>query len=288
MILRYLVKTRYNLSRKHFDGSKLLITRRHRAIPFRRTLGNSETFINYIISFKIERQVDLHKLEAEKSPHGQNKYVHLKPILEIHLHSKSSPLNCCSFVLELDRYILNRTQEAMEAKLTKGNLELYCDLLLQELFVLDGEVKFKTNPRLIFNDPMEFERGVQLDEPVSTPYIEPSEDDRFIQRGLKKLPDGAWLNDLSVNEQPPRTAVSKSRFDLHVTSYVVCFCAILLKRLKDNTISPELLEKYSKKKILYHGITKYDTDRLVRIRCVAKSEASLASLTLRPTEVSTR
>lgn len=291
MILRYLAKAKYDLSRKHFDGSKLLITRRHRAIAFRRTLGNTEAFINYIVSFKIEREIDRDQLLIRHSRAGQNKYVHLKPILDISLFSRNSPLNCCSLTLDLDHYILNRTKEGMEAKLTKGNLELYCDLLLQELFVLDGEIKFRTNPRLIFNDPTELRGGVRLDEPAMIRHHEPSEDDRFIQRGFIKLPDGAWLNDINVDLQPIPKKKSKVPVSFYGLYCVVRFCKILLAKLQENTINSDFLEKYSKKKVLYHGVTSYtstsshEDSRVVRIRCVAKSENSLQSLSLRSTEV---
>lgn len=286
MILRYLAKTKYDLSRKHFDGSKLLITRRHRAIAFRRTLGNQETSINYIVSFKIQREVDTEGLLVQHSRAGQNKYVRLLPLLEVTLYSRGSPLNCCSLTLDLDHFILNRTKESMEAKLTKGNLELYCDLLLQELFVLDGEIKFRTNPRLIFNDPMELERGVRVDEAVSLVHHVPTEDDKYLERGFVKLADGAWLDDVSISKLPSRKRTSKTPFSFYDIYCAMRFCKILLEKLREKTISPDFLAKYSKKKILYHGITKYDdASRVVRIRCVAKSESSLEGLSLKPSEV---
>lgn len=145
------------------DAELFLISRHFKNVEYRKSFGHSETLVNFVVTFKMEKKYSASDMEEFNRPTADdqiNDMVHplaLTPILHISLINKRNFLINCNGKIDLEKYMVDRSKRAMLTELTAMRLSELCRQLLESMFVVDDTIHFHRNLTSLINSPIDLE-----------------------------------------------------------------------------------------------------------------------------------
>ena len=245
----------------------MLITRRFKSLSYRKSVGNFDTKLNFIITFKIKRRIGLNDKLMENSTRFKGSDCQFQPFLMINLHCKGNYLARCNEVLNLEEYFVDRRWRKVKEKLTMGSLTSMCETLMSEIFVIDNKIQFHVNPLNIFNSPKEIEKGVRNEGDNDGKY---TEDEDAAENHNHIIDD----NDCLVDIEPAKPPHQLTELDIRRIKMIQSvWRRIRFRNIVMRKKSPYENENLNTRKTLFNRIVKEKGNGIYYgIRCVVKKE----------------
>jgi hypothetical protein len=159
------------LKKAYIKEDTILISRHFKKLIFRKSSNYTDTMVHYIITFRVEKK---HKPKPEPAknvlyigddaekldPSEMSNPLEPLPILFVKLECRNNFLLDCTDKLDLERYLVLGKGESLKEKLTFGNLNVICQKLLDNMFVVDSKVHYHESLINIINWPFELESPI--------------------------------------------------------------------------------------------------------------------------------
>ena len=173
LIIQKAYKSR--LSRKDFTLRKEftilenlpVVGRLFRKIEYRKSFNQNESLVNFVITFRIEKKFSRLQEAAGKRMldlDGNTDFADptkLAPVLHISLRNKRNFLLNCMKVIDIERFMVDRTTRNIDNLLTLPRLQQLCRTLAENMYVVDEDVHFHQSLTIMINSPVELELGTQ-------------------------------------------------------------------------------------------------------------------------------
>jgi hypothetical protein len=158
---------RKRANQKDYSVKKQVITKEHllfvsrffRRVEYRKSFNQSETFVHFILTFKIQRRYPPGQkglkpklLDLDSQPEFEDPTL-LVPILHISLKNKRNFLLNSEKAIDVERFMVDRTGANMASMLSLPRLQMLSRLLADNLYVVDDDIHFHQSLTLLVNSP---------------------------------------------------------------------------------------------------------------------------------------
>lgn len=167
------------------DQEYILVSRHFKKILFRRELSQLETWVNYLISFRLQRRARNKKNRLGLSLRNEfgsddQEALEVEPFLKIYLKCNSNFHLNCETEIDIERSLIDKSHASLKAKLTMGGLAVICHNLLDNMFIVSHSVYFHANLPSMINSELEIVGPPERDEQVD-------EEDQYLPSSPKKI-----------------------------------------------------------------------------------------------------